>query len=169
MKVGQATIILVTLACLASLVFPSFAYTGHPEKVAILQSCARLFGPPVDEKQNLFEVGQAFVLQVQFTELGRLERFAVRPKYAFNEAHPEWTEPDSPPTLSQTEFKGLVAKLGRLKSEGRLVKPRNSISVVTNSTAYYKETYKYAVLEWGELADRSGVRFFSINYMKSKA
>ena len=169
MKARQTKIILVTLTCLGFLVSHSSAYAGPSEKVAVLQSCARLFGPPVDEKQTLFEVSQAFVLQVKFTGRGRLKGLAVRPKYFFNETHPEWTEPARFPTLSKSEFQDLVRKLEGVKSKGDMVKPRNKYSVVTNSTGYFTETYKRAVLKWGELADQSGIRFFSIDYLRSKS
>ena len=169
MNILWTKIFLVMLACLASLNLISPVYASVPEKEVVLKSCVQLFGAPVDEHLNLFEANQAFVLQAKFSKRGKLEEFVVKPKYFFNETHPEWTEPYSFPTLSQSEFQDLVMKLDRVKPKGNMVKPRNDISVVTNSTAYYKETYKHAVLEWGELADRSGIRFFSISYLKSKS
>lgn len=169
MKTRHINIILLTLACLASLSRTPSASAIAPEKTAILQSCVRLFGASVDAKQNLFEVNQAFVLQVTFSKRDKLKEFAVKPKYSFNETHPEWTEPDRFPTLAQSEFWELVARLESMKSKGIMITARNDFSVVTNSTGYYTEVYKYAVLKWGELADRSGIRFFSISYQKSKS
>jgi hypothetical protein len=169
MNTGETKIVLVLLVCLASLCCLSPAYASLPEKEATLQSCARLFGPTIDERRNLFEVNQAFILQAKFNKQGQLEEFAVEPKYFFNETHPEWKEPSSFPSLSQSEFRDLVVKLENVKPKGKMIKPRNDISTVNNSTAYYQEMYKHAVLKWGELADWSGVRFFRIRYLKAKS
>lgn len=167
MNMRQPKIILVALVCFASLCSISSVYAKIPEKEAILQSCAQLFGAAVDAKQNLFEVNQAFVLQVTFNKRGKLAEFAVKPKYFFNDTHPEWKEPDLFPSLSPSEFRDLITRLDAMKPKGRLLKPRSNFRVVTNLTTYPKEIYKHAVLEWGELGDHS-VRFFSIGYLKSK-
>jgi hypothetical protein len=169
MDTKRARIILVTLACLTALSCFSSAQAKTSEKEAILFTCSQLFGAPVDKSLNLFEVNQAFALRVKFSKQGRLEEFAVEPKYFFNQTHPEWKEPHSFPYLSHSEYRDLVARLDSVRPKGGLREAKSGMAVVTNSTAHYKEIYERAALEWGELADGVGIRFFKVRYQKAKA
>ncbi|MEK6192610.1 MAG: hypothetical protein AABM41_09920, partial [Chloroflexota bacterium] len=80
---------------------------------------------------------------------------------------------DNFPYLPKREYDRLVAKVDRIKPKGPLVKPRLSGAAVTNMTAWYNETYRNAVLEWGELIDLGRgpdspllVRWFRVHYSK---
>ena len=138
------------------------------EKQRLLRLCNHQFGDAVDAKQNLFTLNQAFVLQLTFNRRGFLSELAVKPKYFFNETHPEWEEPHSFPLLSVAEFKDLVARLDALKPKGRLIKPSNGLTVITNETGYYRDAYERALLKWGEVGSRgnayNGIRFFTVRY-----
>jgi len=163
-------LLLIPIFCFSTTTL--FAHKNTSERTKILQLCLKEFGPSVDQSRNLFDVNQAFVLQVTFDRRNKLSELAIEPKYFFNETHPEWTEPDSFPLLSWDEFKTLVQRLDGLKPKGQLTKPVNTIAFVTNSTGYYREYYERALLEWGEVGIRGepddGIRFFSLNYAKNK-
>jgi len=140
------------------------------ERQGILNACARVFGPAVDPAQNLFEINELFVLQANFDKRGLLTELAVKPKYFFNESHPEWAEPYHFPLLTWDEFKSLLARLETVKAKGRLTRKANVGSVITNSTGYFKEGYVHGSLEWGEVGFRgetgNGIRFFTVRYLK---
>jgi hypothetical protein len=146
----------------------SLATGGTREKEHVLQLCVREFGSAVDTKQNLFSVNGAFVLQLTFNRKNLLRELAVKPKYFFHETHPEWEEPTSFPLLTVAEFKALLIRLDTLNAKGRLVKPSNGLSVITNSTGYYQDRYQRALVKWGEVGNRgnsyNGIRFFSVHY-----
>jgi hypothetical protein len=97
-------------------------------------------------------------------------QLAVEPKYFYTD---DQTEPDHFPYLSKTEYQRLVAEVDRIKAKGPLVKPASPISMVTNFTAWRRETHRAAVLEWGEVVDWDAaadvprlVRFFRVHYSK---
>ncbi len=166
-------VLLFVLALFAVLPYSLTGSARSPEKVKILAACEREFGPPVDETQNLFALNEAFVLQAKFDRRGALTEFAVQPKYFFDETHPEWEEPRSFPLLSRAEFTDLVRRLDALKQKGRLTRPANIASVITNSTGYFTETYQHALLKWGEVGIRgeagNGIRFFTVRYSGARA
>jgi hypothetical protein len=168
-------IVLVVPILLASLIVASSTSAKPSEQAEILRTCTQMFGAPVDVKQNLFEIDQFHVLRVKFNNRGRLEQLAIEPKYYFEETHPEWKEPDNFTNLTKSEYENLLARLDNVKPKGALIKPRPGGAAVTNMTAWYKEVYEYAVLEWGEVVDlRRGedapleIRWLRLTYQKSK-
>jgi hypothetical protein len=174
MNIKQTKIVLAIVACLVSSICTSFAHAKASEKESILRICDQLFGKSVDEKQNLFEVNQFYVLRVKFNR-NELEELAVEPKYYFEETHPEWEEPDNFTYLSQTEHENLLARLDDVKPKGALIKPDYGGGLVTNMTSRHKAVYVNAVLEWGEVVDlRRGenaplaIKWIRLNYLKSK-
>ena len=137
------------------------------QREQIQLACIREFGAPIDSTLNLFDINQDFVLQVTY-ERDRLLKFEVKPKYFLNNTHPEWTEPNDFPLLSQELFRSLVNRLETIEAKGKLKISINKIAFVTNQTGYYREGYKKAALRWGQVGPRgdppSGVRFFSVEY-----
>src|SRR6185436_14167372 len=90
------------------------------EKQDMLRTCAREFGAPIDSAEHFFAINQDFVLQLNFNSAGLLTELVVKPKYFFNQHHPEWKEPDDVPLISWANFKALVARLDALKPKGQL-------------------------------------------------
>jgi hypothetical protein len=173
MNTKRTKIAILTLACLTTLLCTSSAPAKDSEKESVLRICNQLFGTPVDEKQNVFEVNQFYVLQAKFDKRGKLEKLAVEPKYFFGESHPEWEYPDDFTYLSQVEYENLLARLDGIKAKGALRKPDSGGSVVTNLTSWHKAFYENAVLEWGEVVDlRRGenaplaIKWIRLNYLK---
>ena len=168
-------IVLMMPILLASLIITSSISAKPSEKDQILRICNQMFGAPVDEGQNLFEVDQFHVLRVKFNNRGRLEQLAVEPKYYFEESHPEWKEPDNFANLTKSEYENLLVRLDSVNPKGTLIKPAPGGAVVTNMTAWYKAVYENAVLEWGEVVDLRGgenapleIRWLRLTYQKSK-
>ena len=128
----------------------SLAVAAKPsERTRVLALCTTTYGASVDQKRNLFSLNEFYVLRVTFNRGRRLTQLAVEPKYFYADDHPEWAEPDHFPYLSKTEYKRLVAEVDRIKAKGPLVKPASPISMVTNFTAWRRETYRATLLEWG--------------------
>ena len=130
------------------------------EKSTVLHDCANLFGASIDTSEDLFEVNSLFVLQPKFDSAGKLIELSVFPKYALEEKHPEWTEPEKWPLFSPSEYKDLLTRLDTLKRKGNLIEPAR-IGVVTNSTAHMLDKYEHAYLISGWVADL-GVRFLDL-------
>ena len=139
------------------------------EKTQVLENCRRLFGDSVDEKLNLFEVNQEFVLRAGFSVKGKLVKISVVPKYFYEEQHPEWTEPKERPHLANPFYAGVIAKINSIKPLGKFLKKRLD-EAITNSTSYRTEYYANAVLVYGEsfyfdmTTDKQRVRFVRIEY-----
>ena len=78
------------------LVIPGCAprQTPPPEqdRATVMQACEAVFGPPVDQERDLFEVDLDFVLEARFDDRGWLTRLVVQPKHWFGDTHPEWDE-----------------------------------------------------------------------------
>jgi hypothetical protein len=152
--------------------YPHVASGKISERERIVEACARDFGTAVDQEQNLFEINESFVLQLKFNKGGLLTEAAVKPKYFFNESHPDWLEPRSFPLLSWSAFEKLLVRLEKVKPKGKLTKKANTTAIVTNSTGYFKESYAHGVLEWGEVgigfrgSKENGVRFFTVRYFR---
>jgi hypothetical protein len=106
-----------------------------------------------DQKRILFLINEFYVLRLSFNRRGSLTQLAVDPKYVYELDHPEWAEPDSFPFLPKIEYERLVAEMDRIKPMGPLVKPASAISIVTNMTAWHRETHRRGLLEWGEVMD----------------
>ena len=129
-----------------------------------------MFGAPVDQKLNLFEVNRFYVLRVQFDKREQLNELAVEPKYFFEQSHPEWEEPRDFAFLSKAEYESLLLRLDKIRPRGQLVKA-SLVGFVTNMTLPHKDVYQNAVLQWGELIDlRRGedaplqVRWFRVQF-----
>ncbi|HMJ08191.1 MAG TPA: hypothetical protein VK468_04255 [Pyrinomonadaceae bacterium] len=124
-----------------------------------------------DQNKILFEVNRFYVLRAEFNKHGSLIELAVEPKYYFEADHPDWKEQDDFTDLSQSEYLALLARLDRTKDRGKLIRLANTISSVTNMTAWYTERYENASLTWGQVVDlRKGddhpneVRWFRLKY-----
>lgn len=150
----KRTIFIFTmLACFSVLYFIVPVNVNASEKDDILRACGQLFGEIVDERQNLFSVNRFYILRAEFDKNDNLALLAVEPKYYFEESHPDWAESEDFEFLSKTQYKILLTQLDGIKPKGVLVKPASPISIVTNVTAWHKETYKKAVLTWGVSVD----------------
>jgi hypothetical protein len=156
--------------CLAA-VLPVLPKPHQSEAARVLGICTKLYGPCVDIQRQLFAINEFYVLGLRFNPRGRLVELDVSPKYFFEEAHPDWTEPDNFAYLSKSQYAEIVRQIDAIKSLGALIKGSEKISVVTNMTAPHRETYRAAQLEWGEIIDlRRGenapllVRWIKVHY-----
>jgi hypothetical protein len=129
------------------------------DREAALRRCRGQFGAAVDEERNLFEVNRWYVLEVKFDKRGRLSELNVVPKYFFEEAHPEWKEPEAPNLegywaryLTRYDYEKLLQRFDRIAPKGGLLK-KGWPAVVTNMTAPYTDFYERAVLTHGEVVD----------------
>lgn len=150
------------LASLALLISSAAANSRAGEKAATLEAFAELFGPPVDERESLFEVNTLFVLRPKYDSHGRLVELAVFPKYWLEETHPEWTEPPKASLLAKSEYAELLGRLESVKPKGELISAGMG-SVITNMTEYFLDRYGRAFVRRGERAS-DGVRFFEVYY-----
>jgi hypothetical protein len=129
------------------------------QRLVVLKACTSLFGLPIDDQENLFEVNSLFVLRPQFDKNGTLNSLSVLPKYWFSETHPEWEEPKTWPLLSPAEYRILLDRLDQVSTKGKLTAIGYG-SVVTNSTEYFLDRYENAYVHHGNVL--SDVRFFEI-------
>ena len=119
----------------------------------------------------LFEFDRFHVIRAEFDKQKRLIELAVEPKYYFEHDHENWGQSDDFTNLSPAEFFELSTKLKQIKALGKIVRPVNKFSAVTNMTAWYSEYYRNASFTWGVVEDlRKGdnppseVRWFRIKY-----
>jgi hypothetical protein len=152
-------------------VLPVLPKPHQSEAARVLGICTKLYGPCVDIQRHLFAINEFYVLGPRFNARGRLVEVDVSPKYFFEEAHPDWTEPDKFGYLSKSQYVEILGQIDTIKSLGAFIKRYKKVSVVTNMTATHRETYRAAHLEWGEVIDlRRGenapllVRWIKVHY-----
>jgi len=166
----RSRLIAASVICVVTL-SPTFAKHRQSEARRVLQICTRLYGPAVDKQRHLFAVNEFYVLGLKFNAHSRLLELDVSPKYFFEEAHPDWAEPDNFAYLSKSQYAAVLNQIDAIKSRGALIKGSERISVVTNLTEPHYETYRRATFAWGELIDlRRGdtapllVRWIRVHY-----
>jgi hypothetical protein len=146
------------------------------KRARVIQICNQLYGPMIDRRLGLYAINPFYVLRLTFARRGELIALAVEPKYYYDFAHTDWEERDDFRNLSKTDYERLLAEIDKIKPKGPLVEPASPTSVVTNFTAWRRETYQNAILEWGEVADSRRTadapflaRWFKIFYVKRRA
>jgi hypothetical protein len=139
------------------------------------QICNELFGPMIDRRLGLYAVNPSYVLRLTFDRHGEPIALNVEPKYYYDFVHVGWRETDDFRNLSKQESEHLLAEVDGIKPKGTLIEPASPVSVVTNSTAWRRETYSNGILEWGEVADSQRaadapllVRWFKILFVKRR-
>ena len=173
LQMNRTNLLSVWVICLAAML-PVCANPRQPEAARTLRVCAKLYGPSVDLQRHLFAINEFYVLGLRFNGRGRLVGLDVSPKYFFEEAHPDSTEPDNFSYLSKSQYAEILSQIDTIKSLGAPIKGSERISVVTNMTAPHRETYRWALLEWGEIIDlRRGanapllVRWIKVHYSRT--
>lgn len=134
------------------LILLSFVFTikAEGEKARILQNCEKLFGKTLDEKLNLYEINQLFILKPEFNEKEVLVKISVRPKHSYREEHPEWEKLNDDPLFSKVEYHEVLGKINSIKSLGILLR-ESLFSPITNMTNHAYQYYANAHLERSEL------------------
>jgi hypothetical protein len=163
----------ITFAIAICLYFPTSVAAKASERSRIIPLCTQMYGSVVDQPRTLFSINQFYVLRLNFNRSGKLTQLAVEPKYYYEIDHPDWAEPDNFPNLSKTEYERLVAEVDGVKPKGALIKRRASTAAGTNMTAWWRESYRHGILEWGEVVDLRRapdaptlVRWFRVYYSK---
>jgi hypothetical protein len=170
-KLKVALVIAVLLFC----VLPTITAGKPSEQARVLALCDQLYGPIIDRRMGLYAVNEFFVLKPVF-DRRQLVTLYVEPKWYYDWYNVAWEAGDDFRNLSKTEYERLLTQVDQLKARGSLVKPASSISVVTNLTAWRKETYADATLAWGEVAGSQRpadapvlVRWFRVYYSRRGA
>ena len=145
-------LISASLICLVQ-IWSGVAAPRGSEADRALRICTQLYGATVDERRHLFALNDFYVVGLMFNARGKLVELNVSPKYFFEEAHPDWAEPDNFAFLSKAQYDALLAQIDTIKPRGALITGSETISAVTNMTAPHRERCRHAVLEWGELVD----------------
>ena len=161
--------VVVVLLCMP----PPATFAKRSERAHVLAVCDQLYGPMIDQRMGLYAVNEFFVLQPIFDRRDKLVALYVEPKWYYDWYNVAWEAPDDFRNLSKTDYERLLTQVDQIKPRGSLVKPASPISVVTNLTAWRKETYAEAILEWGEVAGSQYpadapvlVRLFKVLYTK---
>lgn len=125
---------------------------SETDRATVMQACEAEFGPPVDQKNGLFEVDRYFVLEARFDENGRLVQLGILPKHWFGDAHPEWDEAEDVGELTETQYELLLRRLDNLQPRGPLL-THDKWPVVKGTTARRRDIYKRAVVVTGDVVD----------------
>src|SRR5205085_4780723 len=141
LKIACAVIVLLCLS-------PTITVAKPSERAHVLELCDQLYGPMIDRRMGLYAVNEFFVLRPIFDRRRQLVTLYVEPKWYYDWYNVAWEARDDFRNLSQTEYERLLTQVDQLKARGSLVKPASPISVVTNLTAWRKETYANATVEW---------------------
>lgn len=115
----------------------------------------------IDEKENLFEVSSEYALQPGFDTSGNLTQVRVVPKYFFEASHPEWPEPDSPPSMPLKRYRDLLRDIQKLKALGALVH-RGKIGITLNLRTSFWDQYKKGIVE-RTMTRESPTETYSVN------
>jgi hypothetical protein len=141
---------------------------------AIVKLSTEVFGRRVEDSPVLFEVNHFYVLRVQFGRDDRLEQAAIEPRFYYADTHPGWEEPDNFKWLTTDRVAEMLAKLDRLRSLGKLVRPFSGVVYVTNLTGPQTDEYEKATVIRGEVSDIRRpadapvlVRYITVRYKPS--
>jgi hypothetical protein len=165
---------LVVISCLT--VWPTLAGAKPSERLRVLALCDQLYGPVIDQRLKLYAVNQFFVLNLIFDRRDHLVGLHVEPKWYYDWYNFHWEARDDFRNLSKSEFESLLADIDRLKPKGTLIKAASPNPEIRNLTAWRRETYAGAELEWGEVADPQQppdaplmIRWFNVFYVEQRA
>lgn len=100
----------------------------------------------LDAKDTLYAFNSDFVLQPAFDSTGRLTAVRVVPKYFFEDAHPEWKEPEVMPVIRTTEYRNALERLARIAPIGVLV-ARGDVGITTNLRTRLWDRHADAMIE----------------------
>lgn len=124
------------------------------------------------EKLTFYEVNRDYVLQAQFQKNCELSRVDVSPRYFWDYLNPKWREPGYLVSLSEDQFREILAKMDQIASLGPLAY-EGKIGTVTNATLWLVDKYQNAFLERrlhlivGQGEDENKVSSFSIYFVRS--
>jgi len=146
------------------------------ERTRIVALCNQLYGPVIDQRLKLYAVNQFFVLELIFDRHDHLVGLHVEPKWYWDWYNVAWEARDDFRNLSKSEFERLLADIDNLKPRGTLIKPASANPEIRNLTAWRRETYTGAELEWGEVADPQKpsdapvtIRWLNVYYLQHRA
>jgi len=173
MVLHQLKSIFVLLALL--LLLSSVTEAKPTERTRVVALCDQLYGPVIDQRVKLYAVNQFFVLQLIFDRHDHLIALQVEPKWFWDWYNVAWEAGDDFRNLSKPEFERLLADIDRLKPRGALTKPASANPEIRNLTAWHRETYTDAWLEWGEVAEPQRppdapvlIRWFNLYYVQQR-
>ena len=129
-------------------------------------SCASLFAQPcaeeaknksiegrlemefrlISKSDNLYEIDDGFLLRPIFNENKELISIRIAPKYFFEENHPEWSEPELPPTIPLKMYRQLLPRIQMVERFGNLVHKGRSGITMNVRTSFWDE-YSGAIIE----------------------
>lgn len=109
-----------------------------------LELARSLFGREVAPR--LFELSRDYVLKLRLDKAGDVISMLVVPKYYFEQAHSEWTEPESPVGMTNEESEKVLWKINTFKSLGSLMTKATG-GFVTNSKLGLMDRYQNAFVE----------------------
>lgn len=113
---------------------------------------------------HLFEINRDYVIQPIGGPSEDVRAFRVRPKYFFEDVHPEWREPGMPVTMTMDAFQHLIARIQSVESLGRMVQA-GTLGVTMNLRTSFWDEYQSAVVERSMFGARR-VAWFTVWYLR---
>src|SRR5262245_56354052 len=90
-----------------------------------LPTIEKQFGKRVPAINPLYVVNSEYAIEIDPGSNCDVLKISVAPKYAWQEDVPQWTEPDHTVSLTLNQYNEVLAKIGRLKPLGSLIKRSN--------------------------------------------
>ena len=110
------------------------------------QKLSQLF-PSADPSKHIYAVSSDHVLLSLFDKEGALTEISVVPRYYLNDTHPDWTEPDVLPSLSESAYRHLLSLIGQVKSLGQVNRKNSGSAYVTNDQYPILDEYDDCVVQ----------------------
>ena len=100
----------------------------------------------ISKSDNLYEINDGFVLRPIFNENKKLISIQIAPKYFFEKNHPEWSEPESVPTIPLEMYRQLLSRIQTIERFGNLIHKGTTGVTMNVRTSFYDE-YSGAIIE----------------------
>jgi hypothetical protein len=100
----------------------------------------------ISKSDNLYEINDGFVLRPIFSENKKLISIQIAPKYFFEKNHPEWSEPESTPTIPLEMYRKLLSRIQTVERLGNLVH-KGTVGITMNVRTSFWDEYSGAIIE----------------------
>jgi hypothetical protein len=94
----------------------------------------------ISKSDNLYEINDGF------GENRKLISIQIAPKYFYEKNHPEWSEPESIPTISLEAYRQLLSRVQAVERFGNVVHKGTTGITMNVRTSFYDE-YSGAIIE----------------------
>lgn len=141
-----------------------FTFADQTPVEKTLQAWRKVFKKEVTNHAGMFAINKDFGLRLQFSG-DELASVSIYPKYVWEDAFPNSSEPEKPASIHQSEAEDFLSRIHSIRPLGEL-KKKSEVGLVTSMKAHFVDRYDRAyvrrVLHAGTAGQKKGESYFGI-------